>query len=37
MDVSEKAEDGRNVFAALVCKRAGDESKVTTENQSVAV
>ena len=37
MEVSEKAEEGRNIFAALVCKWAADESKVAAENQSVAV
>ena len=37
MEVSEKAEEGRNIFTALVCKRATYESIITAENQSVAV
>ena len=32
MEVSEKAEEGRNVFAALVCEGAADEGKVAAEN-----
>ena len=32
MEVSEKAEEGRNVFATRVCKGAADESKITAEN-----
>ena len=37
MKVSEKAENGRNIFATRVCKGAADKSKVAAENQSVAV
>lgn len=37
MKVSEKAEEGRNVFAAWICERTVYECKIAAENQAVAV
>ena len=37
MKVSEKAKEGRNVFAAWVCERAVYKGEVTAENKAVAV
>jgi hypothetical protein len=37
MKISEKSEEGRNIFSLLVCKGAADKCKIAAENEAVAV